>query len=123
MQYCRSIISFRGSHPQFFKKLDEFQVSDNPVIISGCTCLELVPKLNSSNNREILYLDRERDFVMVRQIILADNQPKWQIDATYIPDEKVGWVPQSLEYIIHMGKNQIPFRSGRSKVTHYEINP
>lgn len=116
------IFTLRGSHPQFFHKLEKFQVGGK-IIVAERPCWELVPIVASSKKQEVLYLDQERDYVVVREMLLIDNQPNWQVDATYSPDAAAGWVPRSWEYVIRSGKEHRILHSGRSKVTSYEINP
>ncbi len=117
------ILSLRGSHPQFFQDLVKFQLTGKSVVVAGRHCLELVRDSGPPGQREFLFLDRERDYVVVKEMIVLGGQPNWQVDATYTPDPKIGWVPKSWEYIIRAGKDHIPMNSGRSTVTAYEINP
>jgi hypothetical protein len=115
------VFAFRGNHPQFFDKLPKFEVTGRTIAIGGRPCCELVQRSASYDRREVLYLDRERDYVTVRDAVLVNGQPSWQLDVTYNPDPTVGWVPASWEYIIRAGGNLV--ESGRRIVTHYEINP
>jgi hypothetical protein len=120
------IFTFRGNHPQFFHTLKQFRITGRSTTIFGRSCLELKKESNPSdhlNRHEILYLDSKRDYIVIKELIVVDDRPDWEIGATYTPDKDVGWVPQSWEYIIRAGKEHLVVESGQSKVIHYEINP
>jgi hypothetical protein len=116
------ILTLRGNHPQFFQDLVKFQLTGHSVVVGGRPCLELVRDSGPPGQREFLFLDQKRDYVMVKEMIVLGGQPNWQVDATYMPDAKIGWVPKSWEYIIRAGKDHVPMNSGRTTVTGYEIN-
>jgi hypothetical protein len=117
------ICTLRGNHPQFFRDLGIFRVAGQNVPIAGRPCLELVRGSDRSDNREVLYVDQERDYVLVKAMILVDDHPNWQLDVTYSADATVGWVPRSWEYLIRAGKDNRILSSGRRSVIRYEINP
>ncbi len=98
------IVAFRGTYEQYFRQRGEFTSSGRSTLIAGRPCLELVKVPNTGQKREVLYVDRERDYVVVREITIVGEQPTWQLDVTYTPDSGVGWVPHSWEYIIRTGK-------------------
>jgi hypothetical protein len=118
------IFTVRGSHPDFFRDLGKFQVAAHNVPVAGRPCLELVRVAERGDGREVLYLDQERDYVVVKFMIVEGDHPKWQLDATYSPDQAVGWVPKSWEYVIRTGgKDRHILSSQRRSVVRYEINP
>jgi hypothetical protein len=117
------ILTLRGNHPKFFQELVKFQLTGKAVMVRGQSCLELVRDSGPPGQREFLFLDQNRDYVVVKEMIVLLGQPNWQVDATYTPDPKIGWVPKSWEYLIRVGKDHVPMNSGRSTVTAYEINP
>lgn len=117
------IFTVRGNHSQFFQNLGNFQLRGQVINVAGRSCLELIHGSGRTNNREVLYLDQERDYVVVREMILAGDLPKWQLDITYRPDSGIGWIPQSWEYIIRAGTDRDILHSGRYTVSRYEINP
>lgn len=116
------IYAVRGNHSQFFQKLGNFQVSGQSANIDGRSCVELIQSSGHRNKREVFYLDQERNYVVVRQLILSGDMPMWQLNINYRPDSEIGWIPQSWEYVIRIGKGDI-INSGRYKVAHYNINP
>jgi hypothetical protein len=116
------IFTFRGNHPQFFRDLVKFQISGQAPTVAGRPCLELVRDDGTADGREFLYVDRKRDYVVVKEMTVLDGQPNWQLDVSYEADDVVGWVPKSWEYVIRVGKDRCIINSGRSAVTSYEIN-
>lgn len=116
------VFAFRGDHSQFFQDLGRFKVNGRRIDIAARPCLEVVRTSGSSNRCEVLYLDEERDYVVVRKTILIKDFPAWQLDIIYDQDDTVGWSPRSWEYIIRAGKNHIIIESGRRTVTRYDIN-
>jgi len=117
------IWTFRGSHPQFFSNLEKFELTGQTLTVGRRPCLELMLDSKDNRRREMLYIDQERDYVVVKEVILVEDKPKWQVDATYAHDANVGWVPRSWEYIIRVGKEGRMFESGRMTVSSYVINP
>ncbi len=117
------ILTFRGSHSQFFGELGKFQVTGQVSTLAGRPCLELIRRSEHADVREFLYLDSERHYVPIRQMIVVEGQPDWQMDVAYSPDQNVGWVPRSWEYIIRAGKEHRPMNAGFTTVTAYKINP
>jgi hypothetical protein len=117
------IFTIRGDHPQFFHELRLFKVSGRTILVAGRPCLEMVREAGAANWREVLFLDRDRDYVVVRQATLADDQPTSQVDVTYIPDATIGWVPQSWEYVVRAGKELRPVESRRVQLTSYDLHP
>jgi hypothetical protein len=117
------ILTLRGNHPQFFQDLVKFQTTGKTVVVGDRPCLELVRDSGPPGQREFLFLDQKRDYVVVKEMIVLSGTPNWQLDAIYAPDPKIGWVPKSWEYIIRAGKDHVLINSGRSAVTAYEINP
>ncbi len=117
------IFTLRGCHPQFFQDLPKFQVTGQTLRVAGHPCLELVRDHGPPGQREFLYLDQGRGYVVLKETIVFDGQPNWQLDVTYNQDPAVGWLPRSWEYIIRAGKEHHVLNSGRSTVTRYEINP
>ena len=116
------IWTIRGAHPQFYDALGQLEVTGRTTTVAGRLCLEVVTRsTSSSSQREVFYLDQERDFVVVRNVTIVADLPTWQVDATYVPDPKLGWVPQSWEYIIRVAK-QVQ-ESGRRTIAKYEIGP
>jgi hypothetical protein len=117
------ILTLRGNHPRYFQDLVKFQLTGQSVLVGGRPCLELVRDSGPPGQREFLFLDQKRDYVVMKEMIVLGGQPNWQVEATYTPDPNIGWVPKSWEYIIRVGKDHVPINSGRRTVTAYEINP
>jgi len=117
------IVTLRGNHPQFFQDLVKFQLTGQSVMVGSRPCVELMRDSGPPGQREFLFLDQKRDYVVVKEMIVFLGLPNWQVDATYAPDPQIGWVPKSWEYITRAGKDHVPMSSGRSTVTAYEINP
>jgi hypothetical protein len=126
------ILTFRGSHPQYYRDLEKFKISGRTNTIAGQRCLELVRVPDfarggdpsaSSGRREVLYLDQDRDYVAVRYTIFTDDKPSWQLDVAYTSDAIVGWVPRSWEYLIRAVRAGQLLESQRITVDRYEINP
>lgn len=115
--------TLRGHHEKFFTDLPSFEVTGRTVAINGRQCLELVSESRSNNRREVLHLDKDRGYVMVRHTTFVQERPTWQIDVTYSPDPLVGWIPQEWEYMIHDRMDQPPSDSGRFTITKYQLNP
>ncbi|HEV3258763.1 MAG TPA: hypothetical protein VG013_17970 [Gemmataceae bacterium] len=117
------ILTFRGNHPQFFRDLGEYRVTGQSITVATRPCLQLVRASAGAEQRDLLYLDQERDYVVVREMILVHEAPNWQSDVTYASDAAVGWVPRSWEYIVRVGKDGRVYQSGRRTIARYDINP
>jgi hypothetical protein len=117
------ILAFRGVHPQFFRDLPKFEITGKIMAISGRPCLELVRDAGPPGQREFLYLDQNRSYVVVKEMIVHGGPPECQLDLTYAADELVGWVPKSWEYVMRFGKDHQFVNSGRNAVLRYELNP
>jgi hypothetical protein len=117
------IFTFRGSHPQFFQDLPKFQLTGQTITVAGHPCLEFVRDRGPPGQREFLYVDRIRDYVVVKEMIVFEGQPNWQLDVKYAPDDAVGWIPKSWQYVIRFGKEHRIIHSGRRTLVRYEINP
>jgi hypothetical protein len=92
-------------------------------VVAGRPCLELFRDYGPPGQREFLFLDEKRAYVVVKQMVALHGQPTWQLDVIYNPDGHVGWLPKSWEYVIRAGKDPQLVNSGRSRVISYEINP
>lgn len=117
------VLTFRGNHPKYFQQLGEHVVSEKPVSVLERPCWELVKTSDTGDVRDVFYLDQERDYVVVRRVVLHGNQPTWQIDVRYSPDTLAGWSPTSWEYSIRTDPKGPPVQSGRFTVTQYKLNP
>ena len=113
---------FRGLDSRYYQGLRNFVLTGRAANVGGRICIE-VAKDKAPGFSEVFWLDRERDYVVVRKTITERGFPTWQLDVTYAPDAIVGWVPNSWDYIIRGGKANIIAQSGRSVVRRYEINP
>lgn len=127
------ILTFRGNHPQFYHGLGKFRIFRRDVAIAGHPCLELVSgqsgergepaALSSQGRYEVLFLDKERDYVVLRKMTFVNNKATWHLDVAYVRDDTAGWVPQSWEYLIRAPENNQLLESERITVTRYEMNP
>lgn len=115
------LITFRGSHPQYFNALNKFRVAGATVRVAGRPCLELVRALEDGQRSELLYVDLERSYVVVKMVIMDEGRPSWEWTTTYRSDSTVGWVPDSWEYLLQSGKGHRQ-DAGRRKVVRYEFN-
>jgi hypothetical protein len=113
-------VTVRGHHDQFFRGLPRFTVTGRTVPVNGRPCLELVADSRTYDRREILLLDAERGYVVVRKTTLVGGKPTWQVDVSYDPDPLVGWLPQAWEYMIRVGGK--PYQGGRWAVAGYALN-
>jgi hypothetical protein len=125
MRYAIVPILYRvgPSDPKFFEELARYKVSNGPSVIRGRSCVELVELSATANHRQVLYLDLERDFALVRHMTVVDDRPLWQIDSTNKIDPVLGWMPESWEYIIKVGRGKQVLQSGRTTVKSYELVP
>jgi hypothetical protein len=115
------IFAFRGYHEQFFDYLDKFEVTNRSVMIANHRCVELTRESRAIHQRELLYLDAERDFIVVRHLLQNRNGTFRSLSVEYSPDPTVGWVPASWEHVCNAGSGA-PDQSGRRTVTHFEFN-
>jgi hypothetical protein len=115
-------LTIRGNNPLFCKDIKEFKVTGRTSLLASRSCMELVNESQGLDQREVLYLDAERDFVVVRMTTVVAGQPRWQLDVTYRQDPEIGWVPSAWDYLIRIGNATEPHESGRYNVTKHEIN-
>jgi len=116
------VFTFRGNHPQFFQNLVKFHVTGKTTIVAGRPCIELVRDTGLPSQREFLYVDSNRDYLVLKEMIVLGGQPNWQLDISYESDATVGWVPKSWEYVIRVGNEHRLTNSARTIVTSYEVN-
>lgn len=114
---------FRGDDPKFDRPLGNLtQVSDGLIKVGKRECI-LVSHAEPSKSTEVLFLDRDREYVVVRHARLFDGKPKWQLDIDYQPDTLIGWMPKSWEYTIRVSSGAPIVEAKRYTVTKYELNP
>ncbi len=116
-------LTVRGVHPQFNQDIDKYTPTGRMVPVSGRPCVELAMNTTGEDERDLLYLDAERGYVVVRMVTLIDGRPRWQLDVSYQPDPTVGWLPRAWEYLIAFGVSGQLHASGRYTVTKFEVNP
>ncbi len=72
--------------------------------------------------RETLYLDCERDFVVLRRTTAFRDELRWQGDVSYKVDAEIGWIPNAWEYVFRAGEDRHVQESGRCRLINYELN-
>jgi hypothetical protein len=115
------MITIRGDDEKFVRTLANYELSSHTLLVSNRQCVELISGSNPDQNREVLYLDKDRNYIVVRKSIFIKDVPLWQLDIKYTADPEVGWIPQSWEYMIRNGNNRIE-ESARWNVAKYFIN-
>jgi hypothetical protein len=112
----------RGDPAEFLRNLAGYQLSPGTIQVGTRPCIELVKTSRTTNRREVLYLDSQRDYALVRRMTIQGDRPTWQLDVRNAEDAKVGWVPKSWDYVIRSPDAKLVLESGGISVTSYELN-
>jgi hypothetical protein len=113
----------RGDPAGFVGDLGGYRLSPGVFPVATRPCVELVKTSRVKNQRQVLYLDSERGFALVRRMTIENEKPTWQLDVVYSDDPIVGWVPKSWEYFVRSNDGKVVVDSGSRVVTAYKINP
>lgn len=102
--------------------LDEYASSGAVLALAGGRGQELLSKRTPTNSERHLWIDPEREYVVLRYTIGPPNRPTRQIDLKYKPDGTVGWVPAEWKIVeASMKDGRICFTT-TATVTSYSIN-
>jgi hypothetical protein len=115
-------LCIRGAQDFRLDELARMQPTGRTVNVKGRPCVELSRNAQSSGQREFMYFDAQRDYVLVKKAILVGDQPSWQLEIEYSPDPTVGWFPRTWEWLIQGGRPMQAQESGRRSVTSYQLN-
>jgi hypothetical protein len=115
-------ITFRAGPEGVYPDLKQAVIRERLVPIRNRWAVEVALGDKKGLRQEILYLDAERDYILLRQIVLREQQPSWQIEVRYQQDARVGWVPRSWEYLI-LEREKQPLVAERYEVVQYALNP
>jgi hypothetical protein len=111
VHYCR------GCDGKAIPGIEQFEVGRSAVNVLGRPCIELVRESRRVKQRELLFVDRERDFVLVRRTLDISGRPALQLDVQYSQLPMYGWYPSKWEYILRAGTDNAPHHSGVAEVT------
>lgn len=76
-------------------------------VIDGRTCMELTESLLQKGSVMYWWLDPEREFVVLRRLVMVNRKPFEEIEIRYWEDKAVGWVPhqwRTISYNASSGK-------------------
>jgi hypothetical protein len=112
----------RGLDEKYPTRLAAFNLTGKTVPIQGIQCVELEVSLGR-NEKERLYLDQKRDYILIRKEILSQQgRPKWSTTVEYAKDETLGWFPTRWDFSLRAGKDLVIHQSGRRTVESYQIS-
>jgi hypothetical protein len=97
-----------------------FSLENDDVVIDGLHCIELVRRF-STNSSIHFWLDRDRDFLLIRRLIVEQGKPFESIDIRYQIKEGIGFVPFEWRVVSNSGKGQL-LCSGQGTLTSISIN-
>lgn len=117
------LTAVRGDPAGMIAELASYKVSPDTIQVGTRPCVELVRELPARGRREVLYLDRQRGYVLVRKMTLQNDKPTWQLDVTHSEDRTAGWVPKAWEFVVRSPDATVIVGSGSRSVTGYELNP
>jgi hypothetical protein len=89
--------------------------------LDGTFCAVLTEQF-SRYQREV-WVDPGRDYVVVRYVVSLDGKPSYQMDLKYVPDEKLGWLPNSWKVERWLPAGEQLFETVAAQVTSLEIDP
>lgn len=115
------MLTVRSGQPQH-RKLGDYTLTGKTVAIDGRICVELVRGSRTEGRTESLYLDRERDWVIRRIDGYDGDKLTLRINAEYVADPIVGWLPSRWSYVTRTPAGT-PLSSGTLAAQHYEVNP
>jgi hypothetical protein len=80
--------------------IEQFEVIPQQTIVRSRPCVELRKETRYENEitRYQLWLDKERDYVLVRELITANEAVLIKLDIDYQPNPTVNWLPHSWSY-------------------------
>src|SRR5262249_25499565 len=102
----------RGDPAEFASDLGAYRLSPGTFPVATRPCIELVKTSRAKNQRQILYLDSQRGFALVRRMTIENEKPTWQLDVTYSEDSTIGWVPKLWEYVVRSNDGKVVVDSG-----------
>jgi hypothetical protein len=102
--------------------LNEFALTGRKVIINSHLCWELQYRLPSAHLEVQLYVDPERDFVILRYLTLVKGIVKRKIDVRFETTPQKEWLPKEWTIISNVPNGTLE-ESFQSSVTYYEVNP
>lgn len=101
--------------------LSDFEMVSRDETIDGRSCLLLRQRADASKHNvvNLLYVDPERDFVVLKWATEVDGKLWAQVDTTYAEDAAIGWVPSGWNLFMPGGVNSERYTS---TVTDYALN-
>ena len=84
------LLSVLSEDEPIARDLARYEVTGKSVKVSGRPCVELAAISRVQDRRDLLYLDSERDYVVVRKATIVNGVTTWQLDVQNGPDATVG---------------------------------
>jgi hypothetical protein len=114
---------FLESDPRRINKLQDFTIGEKNVMIQGRPCIELNWKRDKYEQREVLYLDRERDFVLVSRAFYVGGNVNERWSVHYARHTDLGWAPSTWEGEEFFGNTKKLFKTHKIKLVSLKLNP
>jgi hypothetical protein len=96
------LCAVRGTSPALRPiVLDAYTPTHQKVVIRGRPCIEMEVRWPQGNTR--IWLDRARDYVLVRQEVVLQREVVQKLDVDYRADDVAGWIPASWEAVTRIG--------------------
>jgi hypothetical protein len=108
--------NFDGGAP-----LSDFEIVSRDDAVDGRSCMLLRQRADASKHNVVflLYVDPERDFVVLRWATEVDGKLWAQLDIAYAQDAVIGWVPSGWNLFMPRGTNPERYTC---TVTDYALN-
>jgi hypothetical protein len=99
---------------------DGWSLTKGNPFVEGRSVLVLTRQTRRAMKEEY-WLDSEREFVVLRNILSVDGAERMRINCSYHRDPEHGWIPSSWEVIL-VDRRQAIVESARGQMDRYEIN-
>jgi hypothetical protein len=102
-------------------ELATYEIAASNVVINQRRCIQLLQTSKRTGTQTSLYLDVERDYILVRQTTVQDGKTIFSLDTEYMHTQTDGWVPSTWKYAAMTTTGQL-ILSVRCRLLEYKTN-
>jgi hypothetical protein len=111
----------RACEKKYVYASEHFELGRRSLTVLNRPVVELVRESKPTKQLEALFLDAERDYILVRRTLDVAGKRAIQLDVQYEKNPQHGWIPARWEYIFKSGQENLPVHSGTATVVNWEL--